>query len=120
MLGSMFHSADATTVFGYCGWVLITLPIASLPFSLAASETPKRSAYITSAPLSIIAKAASLAFGGSNQLLMKLTLNSTCGLTSLAPAMKAFIRRLTSGIGKPPTRPILLLLVTPPATIPER
>ena len=84
---------------GYLSCVLMTLPMASLPFSLAASLTPKRSAYITSAPLSIIAKAASLAFGGSNQQLMKVTMNSTFGLTSFAPAMKAFIRRFTSGIG---------------------
>ena len=120
MVGSMCHSAEATTVSGYLSCVLMTLPMASLPFSLAASLTPKRSAYITSAPLSIIAKAASLALGGSNQLLMKLTMNSTFGLTSLAPAMKAFISRLTSGIGKPPTMPILLLLVMPPATMPVR
>ena len=116
----MFHSAEATTVSGYLSCVSITLPIASLPRSLAASLTPKRSAYITSAPLSIIAKAASLAFGGSNQLLMKLTLNSTFGLTSFAPAMKAFISRLTSGIGKPPTMPMLLVLVMPPAIMPDR
>ena len=67
-----------------------------------------------------MANAASLALGGSNQLLMKLTLNSTLGLTSLAPIMKAFIRRLTSGMGNPPTMPILLLLVMPPATMPDR
>jgi hypothetical protein len=42
------------------------------------------------------------------------------GVDSLAPAMKAFIRRLTSGIGKPPTMPILLLLVMPPAIMPLR
>ena len=95
----MFHSAEATTVSGYLSCVLITLPIASLPFSLAASETPKRSAYITSAPLSIIANAASLALGGSNHELMKLIENLTLGLVSFAPAMKAFIRRFTSGIG---------------------
>ena len=95
----MFHSAEATTVSGYLSCVLMTLPMASTLRSLAASLTPKRSAYITSAPLSIIAKAASLALGGSNQLLMKLTMNSTFGFTSFAPAMKAFIRRFTSGIG---------------------
>ena len=95
----MFHSADATTVSGYLSCVLITLPMASLPRSLAASLTPKRSAYITSAPLSIIANAASLALGGSNQLLMKVTMNSTFGLVSRAPTMKAFIKRFTSGIG---------------------
>ncbi len=116
----MFHSADATTVSGYWAWVSMTLPMASLPFSLAASLTPKRSAYITSAPLSIIAKAASLALGGSNQLLMKVTMNSTFGLVSFAPAMKAFISRFTSGIGKPPTMPILLVLVIAPATMPDR
>ena len=77
----------------------MTLPMASTLRSLAASLTPKRSAYITSAPLSIMAKAASLALGGSNQLLMKVTMNSALGLVSLAPAMKAFIRRLTSGMG---------------------
>jgi flagellar motor component MotA len=55
MVGSMFHSALATTVSGYWAWVLITLPMASTLRSLAASLTPKRSAYITSAPLSIIA-----------------------------------------------------------------
>lgn len=118
--GSKFQSAEATTVSGYCACVSITLPMASLPFSLAASETPKRSAYITSAPLSIIAKAASLALGGSNQLLMKLTLNSTLGLVSFAPAMKAFMSRFTSGIGKPPTMPMRLVLVMPPATMPLR
>ena len=58
-----------------------------LAFFWVVSLTPKRSAYITSALLSIIAKAASVAFGGSNQLLMKLTLNSTFGLTALAPAV---------------------------------
>ena len=120
MVGSMFHNADEMTVSGYLSCVLMTLPMASLPFSFAASLTPKRSAYITSAPLSIIAKAASLALGGSNQLLMKLTLNSTFGLTSFAPAMKAFISRLTSGIGKPPTMPILFDFVMPPATMPDR
>jgi hypothetical protein len=99
MVGSMFHSALATTVSGYWAWVSITLPMASTLRSLAASLTPKRSAYITSAPLSIIAKAASLAFGGSNQLLMKLTVKLTLGLVSFAPAMKAFISRLTSGMG---------------------
>ena len=120
MVGSMFHSALATTVSGYCAWVSMTLPMASTLRSLAASLTPKRSAYITSAPLSIIAKAASLALGGSNQLLMKLTMNSTLGLTSFAPAMKAFISRFTSGIGKPPTMPILPLLLMPPAIRPLR
>ena len=44
MVGSMLHRAEATTVSGYCGWVSITLPMASLPRSLAASDTPKRSA----------------------------------------------------------------------------
>ncbi|MNR27125.1 hypothetical protein D3C85_1443810 [compost metagenome] len=77
----------------------ITLPMASLPRSLAASDTPKRSAYSTSAPLSIMAKAASLAFGGSNQEPMKVTVNSAFGFTSLAPSMKACIRRFTSGMG---------------------
>ena len=67
-----------------------------------------------------MAKAASLALGGSNQLLMKLTVKVTLGLTSLAPAMKAFIRRFTSGMGKPPTMPILLDLVMPPAIMPVR
>ena len=95
----MFHNAEATTVSGYLSWVLITLPIASLPFSFAASETPKRSAYITSAPLSIIANAASFAFGGSNHEPMKLIENFTFGFTSLAPSMNAFISRFTSGIG---------------------
>ncbi len=73
MVGSMFHSADTTTVSGYCACVSITLPIASLPFSFAASDTPKRSAYMTSAPFSIIANAASLAFGGSNHEPMNVT-----------------------------------------------
>ena len=76
----------------------MTLPIALTPRSLAASETPKRSAYMTSAPRSIIAKAASLAFGGSYQELMKVTRNLTFGLTSSAPSMNAFISRLTSGM----------------------
>ena len=69
----MFHSAIATTVSGYCGCVSITLPIASLPFSFAASDTPKRSAYRMSAPFSIIANAASFAFGGSNHEPMNVT-----------------------------------------------
>jgi hypothetical protein len=37
MVGSMFHSALATTVSGYLSWVLITLPMASTLRSLAAS-----------------------------------------------------------------------------------
>ena len=41
-------------------------------------------------------------------------------VASLAPAMKACISRFTSGIGKPPTMPILLLWVMPPATMPAR
>ncbi len=42
--GSMCHSALAITVPGYWSWVSITLPTALIPRSLAASETPKRSA----------------------------------------------------------------------------
>ena len=40
----MCQSALATTVPGYWSWVSITLPIALTPRSLAASETPNRSA----------------------------------------------------------------------------
>jgi hypothetical protein len=54
---------------------------------------------MTSAPRSIIAKAASLALGGSYQEPMKVTRNLTSGLTERAPSMKACMRRLTSGIG---------------------
>src|ERR1044071_10064246 len=79
--GSMCQIALASTVPGYCAEVSITLPITLTPFSFAASETPKRSAYITSAPRSIIAKAASFAFGGAYQELMELTRNLTFGLT---------------------------------------
>ena len=60
----------------------MTLPIASTPRSLAASETPKRSAYITSAPASIWAKAVSLALGGSNQEPMKATWKVASGRVS--------------------------------------
>ena len=49
-----------------------------------------------------------------------MTVNLTFGLVSFAPAMKACISRLTSGIGKPPTMPILLDLVMPPAIMPVR
>ena len=48
------------------------------------------------------------------------TVNSTLGFTSFAPAMNACIRRFTSGMGKPPTMPIRLLLVMPPASMPVR
>ena len=41
---SMCHRALATTVPGYWSLVSMTLPIALTPRSLAASETPKRSA----------------------------------------------------------------------------
>ena len=47
----------------------------------------------------IWAKAVSLAFGGSNQEPMKATWNLVSGAVSFTPAMKAFISRLTSGIG---------------------
>ena len=71
IVGSMCQSALASTVPGYCEAVSMTLPMTLTLRSLAASETPKRSAYMTSAPRSIMAKAASLAFGGSYQELMK-------------------------------------------------
>ena len=98
MVGSICHKAEASTAPGYWPAVSITLPITFTPRSTAASETPKRSAYITSAPASIIAKALSLALGGSYQLLMKLTRKRTSGFTLRAPSMKACISRLTSGM----------------------
>ena len=67
-----------------------------------------------------MANADSLALGGSYQEPMNETVNLASGLTSLAPAMKACISRLTSGIGKPPTMPILFDLVSLPATRPVR
>jgi hypothetical protein len=51
---------------------------------------------------------------------MKVTMNSTFGLTSFAPAMNACIRRFTSGIGYPPTMPMRFDFVMPPAIIPVR
>src|SRR5687768_18273571 len=78
----MCQSALARTVPGYWAEVSITLPITFTLRSLAASETPNRSAYMTSAPASIIAKAASLALGGSYQELMKATENLTSGFRS--------------------------------------
>ncbi len=51
------------------------------------------------APLSIWAIAASLALPGSYQPLMKAMVNFACGLTEVAPALKACISRFTSGIG---------------------
>src|SRR3712207_4702841 len=98
MVGSMCQRAEASTVPGYCDEVSMTLPMTLTPRSLAASETPKRSAYMTSAPRSIMAKDASLAFGGSYQELMNETRNLTFGFTALAPSMKAFMSRLTSGM----------------------
>ena len=65
---------------GYSACVSMTLPMARTPRSLAASETPKRSAYMTSAPASIWAKAVSLALGGSNHEPMKATWKVAFGL----------------------------------------
>ena len=45
-----------------------------------------------------MAKAASLALGGSYQELMKETRNLTFGFTARAPSMKACMSRLTSGM----------------------
>jgi hypothetical protein len=114
----MFHRAEATTVSGYWAWVLITLPMASLPFSLAASLTPKRSAYSTSAPLSIIAKVASLALGGSNQLLMKLTVNHL-GVGFLGAGHEG-VHQAVHLRGWGSRRPCRSVLVMPPAIMPLR
>ena len=61
-----------------------------------------------------------VAEAGSNQLLMKLTLASTAGLTDCAPWMKALLMRFTSGTGTPPTMPMTLDSVRPPASMPAR
>ena len=70
-------------------FISLTLPNASIPFSLQASTTPARSAYIISTPASIWAIAASFAFGGSYQDPIKVTLNSKSGSTERAPFMNA-------------------------------
>lgn len=51
---------------------------------------------------------------------MKLTRKVASGRVSFTPAMKAFISRFTSGIGKPPTMPILPVFVIAPAMMPLR
>ena len=51
---------------------------------------------------------------------MKVTFFFTCGLASLAPAKKAFTRRLTSGMPMAATAPTVLDLVILPAIRPDR
>ena len=98
-VGAMFQVTLVTTFSGASAcWSPCCRRRAS-SFSWAASMTPKRSAYSTSAPAPIWASAASLAAAGSNQLLRKVTLTSTSGFISWAPAMKALVMRFTSGTG---------------------
>ena len=95
----MFQVTLVMTFSGAAACWSLMLPTASRPFSAAASMTPKRSAYSTSAPAPTWASAASLAAAGSNQLLMNVTLTSTSGFCAWAPAMKALVIRFTSGTG---------------------
>ena len=58
--------------------------------------------------------------GGSNQVLTQTTLVLILGLTDCAPRVKALMLRSTSGIGKEPTKPRVLVLVILPAMMPAR
>ncbi len=116
----MFQTTLVMTLSGASADWSLMLPMASTPFSLAAWMTPSRSAYSTSAPAPIWARAASWAVAGSSKLLMKLTLTVTAGFTDWAPAMYALMSRLTSGMGMAPTTPMMFDLVRPPASMPAR
>src|SRR5262245_5566168 len=120
IVGHMSHTGPVTTVSGASDDWSDMLEKATMPFSFAASMTPKRSAKMASTPASICASAASFAFGGSKNEPMKENRHLASLLTSLAPAQKALASRLTSGIGMAATTPILFDLVSLPAIMPER
>src|SRR5882724_8870941 len=90
----------------------LSQPKAYLPFLSAVCSTAVESVFCssTSAPPLINDCAASLSFGGSNQVLTHTTLVLTFGLTDCAPSVKALMLRTTSGIGNEPTKPSVLVL----------
>src|SRR5580698_914204 len=75
---------------------------------------------ITSTPWSIRLLVASPSLVGIDQSPVKITWQVTAGFAFLAPRAKALIFRKTCGIGLAATKPIFLLLVIWPATMPDR
>ena len=57
---------------------------------------------------------------GSKKLLMNETFTVASGFVSFAPITNALTIRFTSGIGIAPTTPMVLLFVSPPASMPAR
>ncbi len=100
----------------------LSQPNAYLPFFSAVCSTAVESVFCSStSALALISDcAASLSFGGSNQVLTQTTLVLTLGLTLCAPSVNALMLRSTSGIGNEPTKPSTFVLVIRPATTPAR
>src|SRR5882672_3063125 len=98
----------------------LSQPKAYLPFFSAVCSTAVESVFCssTSAPPLSSDCAASLSFGGSDQVLTQTTLVLIFGLTDCAPSVKALMLRRTSGIGNEPTKPSVLVLVILPAITP--
>ena len=113
---------EARWAFGATALMSASQPKANLPFFSAVCSTADESVFCssTSAPALIRLCAASASFGGSNQVLIHTTLVLIFGLTLCAPRVKALMLRSTSGIGKLPTKPSVLVLVIAPAMMPDR
>src|SRR5258708_22149229 len=112
--------AEARCAVGATLDMSLSQPNAYFLFFSAVCSTAVESVFCSrqSAPPLISDCAASVSFGGSNQLLTQTTLVLIFGFTDCAPSVKLSMLRITSGIGIEPTTPSVLVLVMPPATTP--